>query len=341
MRKLFLFLALLIPVFGFASAEPELIVNNRILATVNGKVISVIDVMKKMDVFLSRNYPEYTDSVVAREQFFSQNWRRTLEQMIDNELILADAEKMEMKVSDAEIRETIHERFGPNVMSTFDKLGLSYDEAWSMVYVEMAVQRMSWYRVHSKGLQKIGPQDIKYAFDEHLVTNPPKQQWKYQVLSIRAATEQLGNIYAQKAHSLIRNDPIPFEVLAEKLKEDLDPSTSTSITVSDEYEVEDKNLSSEHKAVLCKLDNGAYSEPIAQISRVNKSIVHRIFYLKDHTQEAPPSFDSMVDTLQDELVQKEIDQYFPAYLAKLRKTFNFDQAQLDSIPRDFQPFSLQ
>ena len=226
-------------------------------------------------------------------------------------------------------------------MASLDSLNISFEEAWQMIYSEMAVQRMSGYRVYSKAMHRVGPQDIKVAFVDHLKQNPPKEEWKYQVLSIRAKTESLGSIYAQKAYALIRNEPLPFEVLANKLKQENEIDSSISINVSDEYCVEGKNLSDSHKAILCNLDPNTYSEPIAQVSRHDQSVVHRIFYLMDHTTNPPPKFDSMVDELHDELVQQEISKEYPVYLAKLRKQFNFDQRNLDSIPQDFQPFSLQ
>lgn len=319
----------------------KIVVNNRILTTVNGKNISVMDVMKKMDVHLRRAYPEYADSPTHRYQFFTQNWRHTLNQLIENELILADAARLEIKISDAEIRETIHERFGPNVMATLDELGVSFDEVWQMVYSEKAVQQMVGYRVYSKALGRVGPKDIKVAYKDHLNTNPPKEEWQYQVLSIRAKTQQLGSVYAQKAHALIRNEPLPFEELAKRIlgEKELDPSIK--INVSEEYNVEDKDLSQSHKSVLCGLLPGTYSDPVPQVSRQDKSVVHRIFYLKDHVLSPSPKFDTMVDDLHDELVQKEIGKEFPPYLRKLREQFNFDQSQLDTIPSDFQPFSLR
>lgn len=335
-------LVFLLPVVAFASEQSsgELVVQNRILATVNGKNISVMDVMKRMDVYLARAYPEYAKSNQHRYQFFSQNWKHTLNQMIDNELIVADAVRMEMKIADAEIREQIHERFGPNVVATLDQLGVTFDEAWAMLYNEIASQRMTWYRVHSKALRKVGPQTIKTAFQEHVVNNPPKEEWKYQVISIKGKTEQIGNVFAQKAQALIKNEPLPFEELAKLLTEKNSEDPSISVTVSDEYCLEGKALSDSHKAVVCNLLPGSYSEPTPQVSR-DKSVVHRIFYLKDHTVSPPAKFDTtMVDNLQDELVQKEIDQEYPLYIAKLRKQFNFDEKMLDALPTDFQPFSL-
>ena len=72
------------PAVSFEGNE-SLIVYNRILAKVNGKTLSVIDVMRKMDLFLQRNYPHLVDSKVARFQFYSSQWRETLAQMIDQE----------------------------------------------------------------------------------------------------------------------------------------------------------------------------------------------------------------------------------------------------------------
>ena len=67
--------------------EPELIVYNRVLARINGKTFSVVDVMKKMDLFLQRNYPHMVSSKAACYQFYSSQWKETLSQMINEELI--------------------------------------------------------------------------------------------------------------------------------------------------------------------------------------------------------------------------------------------------------------
>lgn len=324
-----------------ATDQPEIIVQNRILATVNGKNITVYDVMKKMEMYLARSFPEESKSTVARYQFFSQNWRHILNQMIDNELILADSEKLQMKIPDAKIRELIHERFGPNVMANLDQVGLTFDEAWKMIYTEIAVQQVTWYRIYKKAQDNIGPQNIKTAFQNYLVQNPPKEEWKYRVLAMRAKTEKIGTLYAQKAHTLIRNEPIPFETLAKRLQEEGANDEDITINVSAEYQVEDKELSTMHKEVLCRLTPGSYSEPVLQKSRRDNSIVHRIFYLMDHKISSPPSFDSMVEKLTDELMQKEIQKEYPPYLSRLRKQFNFDEKILENIPSDFQPFALR
>lgn len=337
--RLLLAVFLLFSSLQLKAEESPISINNRILARVNGKTISVMDVMKKMDVYISRAYPELEDNITARFQFFSTNWKQVLTQMVDNELILADAEKMELKVADAEVRETLHERFGPNIMSTLDKLNISFEEAWQMIYSEMAVQRMSWYRVNSKAMALIGPNDIKAAYLNYLKENPPSETWQYRVLSIRAEAEEIGKNVAEKAHTLLSTHNVDVEKIAEKMNEEqLD--SSVKINLSEEYKVENKDLAHSHREILESLTPGTCSLPISQVSRYSHAIVHRIFFLKEHTKSRPPTFDAMMDKLHDNLVQKEIDKELPEYLGKLRKKFNFDEKILDELPSDFQPFKL-
>lgn len=340
MRKtLFSLLIVLLTSSAWAEDGSDILVNNRILAVVNNKNITTVDVMKQMDVYLRQQHPESYANVQSRYQFYTNSWKKTLSQLIDNQLILADATKLDLKVTEGEIRETIHERFGPHVMTNLDKLGLTYQEAKDMIYAELAVQRMSWYRVHMKAMQRIGPQEIKKGYVDYIAHNPPKETWKYQVVSIRSAASKIAELYAQKAMALIHNEPLSFEMLVNKLKEDLD--TQVAIQVSEEYAIEDKDLSSAHKAVLCNLTPNTYSAPIAQTSRLDKAVVHRIFYLKDHTKETAPTFHSMVEKIHDDLMQKEITKEFPKYVTKLRKRFELEDKTQDALPRDFQPFLLK
>lgn len=332
-----LLLAVLIPLYAPASEEHEqIMVHNRILARIGDTVISVLDVVKKMDVYLARNYPQLSQSPISRYQFFTTNWRHVLSQMIDNELILADAKQVQLKISDAEVREALYERFGPNMMPSLDALGISYDEAWQMIYSEMAVQRMSYFRVHSKALQRIGPNDIKAAYKKFLNEHPPTKRWKYQLLSIRTADQTAGSALAQKAYQLL-SERIPISQVADQLK----MTSGATIQLSEEQDVVDKDLSEPHKKVLLTLQPGNFSIPMTQISRIDQNPVHRIFFLKDYQEINPPPFKELADKLHDELVQNEINKEMPVYLSRLRRRFNVDDLSVEPLPSNFQPFSLK
>lgn len=319
----------------------RLVVNNRILARVNGKTISVIDVMKKMDMYMNRYYPQHADSLPAKFQFYSNRWKDYLRQIIDTELMLADAEEKEIKVSDGDVRETLQERLGPNVMSSLDKLGLTYEEARAMIHSEMIVERMTWFKVTSKVMQNVSSQDIKASYQERFLKTSPEEQWKYQVLSIRANDPQVGEKIAEKAYALLAQKKMELAAVAEELKQEKNLDPSVAFTISQDYEVPTKALSASLKDVLASLTVNSYSPPISQVSRTDKGTVYRIFYLKDHIKQEPPSFAKMAEKLKDELREKEFEKENDAYLSRLRERYGYDEKHLqEEISEDFQPFSL-
>jgi len=347
-----LIFCLLLSAFSFAdpSSYPEdasnhIVIQNRILAKVGDKTLSVLDVVKKMEVVLSRYYPQYANSNEAKQHYFASQWKETLQQMIDHELILEDAGKLELKVTDAEVRETLMERFGPNLMASLDKLGLSYEEAREMIHSELIVQKMTWFKVHAKALNAVNTQDIKKAYTRYCEKNPAKEQWSYKVLSIKAKDEEIAKQLAQKAYDLCHETPSKLSDMPQTLKEVLSPDAedpSLSISLSEDLTAEDKQLSSIHKQALLSLVTHSISAPIKQISRSGQSAVYRIFFLQNHTKTDVPSLRVLYDKLHDQLVQEAANRESQAYISKLRERYGFDLKTLEeSLPSGFQPFSLQ
>lgn len=338
MKKLFL---LLILVCGGLHAGGRIAVNNRILTKVNNKTISVLDVMKKMNVIISRHFPQIENSPEGRYQFYSTQWKDALLQMVDQELMIADAEKIELKIPDSDIREKLQERFGPNVVDNLEKIGISYEEAKEMIRTDLVVQRMTWYRVNSKALLSINPQDVKVAYRAYCENNASQDEWKYQTLSIRAPDEQIAKELSEKATALLNQGKAGLAAVAEELKS-LELPPDTSIAVSQELSVPEKDLSESHKTILTSLDQGAFSQPIEQKSRSgDKQAVKRIFQLKEHVKKEISPFDKISNQLEDQLIENAINDEMDVYLAKIRQRFGFDpQQMMETIPSNFQPFVL-
>jgi len=339
-----LFLSILLPLMALANSAPfpidepgTLVVHNRILAKVQGKTISVLDVVKKMDVFLNRHYPQYANSKGAKYQFYTSHWRDTLNQLVESELMMSDAESREIKVTDGEIREEIQLRFGPNVMGTLHNLNLTYDEARKMVHQDMIVQRMNWFRVTSKALQQVNSLDVKEAYRQYSLQNPPKEEWEYQMVSLRSTSFEASELLAHKMCELLRFEGVTLEAAAEELTPD-EPAAIT-INVSAPNKADDKTLSPAHREILSKLSVGAFSAPILQHSRDGSPVV-RIFHLKSHTRTETPKFETVASQLKDSLLQKAADDEMTAYVTKLRQRFGYDEKSLD-FPPDFQPFELK
>ena len=315
------------------SHEQRIAVQNAILAKVNGKTISMMDVKKKMDMVFHQSYPHLADSNQARFQFYEASWRHVLMDMIDNELIISDATDKEIKLTDGEVREVMEERFGPNVMQTLDKIGLTYDETWKMLRNEIIVQRMTWWFVHSKAVSSVTPQDIRQAYRLHLDKNPAYSEWQYRVVSIRV--DEPNDALAEKVQlALAESGKNPDEAMLKEFE-----APGVSIALSNEFTAKTEDLSELHKASLENLTPGTYSKTSFQKSRADKKTVYRIFYLAGKNDYAPAPFENLSSNLRDELIQKAVVQESEGYIGKLRKHYGFETDQ--AIPEDLHPFSLQ
>jgi hypothetical protein len=319
------------------SDGPKIGVQNAILAKVNGNTISMMDVKKKMDMIFYQHYAHLADSTQARYQFYETSWRRMLMEMIDNELILSDATEKEIKLTDAEVREEIENRFGPNVMTTLDKIGISYDETWKLIKNEMIVARMTWWFIQSKAMAKVTPQEIRQGYRLYLKENPARTDWKYRVLTIRDADQAVIEKLSQK----IQEENIAIEELPSVLKEFEAAHSPCSLSFSNEYSAADAELSDSHRASLASLEVGSFGAPVTQVSRDKKKLT-RIFYLAEKTDVPAPTFEQLAPQIKNELFQKKSMEISGVYLEKLRKHYRYDAAHLqETLPADLQPFALQ
>jgi hypothetical protein len=336
-KVIFLFLASILSAENLSTPllSPEnhkIAFQNGIVAKVHGKTISMMDVKKKLDFFFHKNYPHLINSSAAHYQFYEQSWRAVLTEMIDHELILADSELKEVKITDGEVREQLELRFGPNTLATLDKVGLSQEEALKMIRDEMIVQRMNWWFVQSKATQKVTPEELRQAYRAYLEENPPHHDWKYRVVSIRGADAlKIG----QKVHALMLGKNTSPDLIAAELK--ALETENGAIQVSNELLVSDKDLSKAHKSALSPLSPGQLSD---LISTPDNAKVCRIFYCLDSTYHPAASFDQMQATLRDQLTQNAVLEESANYLGKLRKRYDAS-ALLESLPENLHPFTLE
>ncbi len=320
------------------SADGKVALNNRILATFNEKSITMLDVMQKMTLFLQKNYPDQAKSPLARSQFFISSWRDFLHQMIDQELILADAKRIELKVTDKDVREALLARFGPNIMTTLDEINLSFEKAKELIYNEIVIERMTWFRVHSKTFEKLSPKLIKEAYKEYLVNNPPIKELVYQVLSIRSQDAEEAHALAKQAHALLTEGSVPFASIEERLKS----TESASVTLSSLYRMKESELSDAHRSALEVLPVQGISPPMGQTSRYDGGSVVRIFFLKQIDETHPRPFQEMEKELKDHLFSQIVSEKTQEYVAKLREQFGYSEDNIAEIlPEDYQPFVVQ
>ena len=348
-----LFLAALSPISPLSALKKEsllapnragqkIFVNNRIVARVGGKSISTYDLMKKLDLTFYRQYPQFASSAEARYQFYEMSWQHVLSEMIDKELILADAEESKITVSAGDIRQEMEEVFGPNIISNLDKAGLSYDEAAKMMQEEILIQRLIGGRVHAKAIRQVTPSKIRAAYEifSQDPANTRHTQWTYRIVTIKERSLERTEEAAQAAHELLLAGT-PLDSLDKELKEQKVLGRKGSLTVSNTLQQNDKEIIKEYGEKLAAMDKGTFSAPFAQKSRANNTLVYRILFLEATTPGGIASYQEMEVSLKDKLLNQAVDRETDSYLLKLREHYHIRQQDLDTfIPADYQPFTL-
>ncbi|MBA3237897.1 MAG: peptidyl-prolyl cis-trans isomerase [Parachlamydiaceae bacterium] len=310
-------------------------VNNRVLAKVNGKAISVVDLMKKMDILFYREFPQYTSIPEARFQFYEANWKHLLQELVDKELILADAEENKLPVTSGDVRQEMERLFGPNIIGNLDKIGMTYDEAWKIIQGDILLHRMLYVRVNAKAMRQVTPSDVRTFYEGYAKENMIPDRWSYQVISIRDKDSSSAATSANIAYQHLKEDKLPINEVIEKIKL-LPLAKASQMSVSELYSHTDKELSPVYKEILQKMESGDYSKPVIQKSK-DKSLVFRIFYLQKMTPGGPPLFKDVENKIKDKLIENEISEKSQVYLKKLRQHFDIQEM----IPEDFQPFELK
>lgn len=350
MKKLFISLLLvstiLLPSYGQTAVslldsgpEQKIAVNNRILAKVNGKPISVIDVMKKMDMLFYRQFPEYTSSVQARHQFYTVNWKYILDDLVNKELIIADAEESKMEISPGDVRQEIEQLFGPNIHTNLDKISMTYDEAARMVQGDLMLRRIMFIRVNAKAMRQITPQVIKDAYDDFAKNNIRPDEWAYRLVTVRDRSAPKAAEAAHQAHVMLTEDNVEIADLLPKLKTLASIDPTTTITVSEEFRISDKDIAPAYKEVLASLEPGSFSTALPQKTRDSQK-TFRIFFLKELNRGGPIPFAEVEGKLKEQLLDDVMNKEAEAYLTKLRQHFDVQDSQLNK-DEGFEPFVLE
>lgn len=352
MKKIFIFACILIQsitAVGFAANDSllfgkestQILVNNRILATANGKPISVFDIMKKMDVLFYKQYPQYSSNTIARFQFYKINWKNVLRDLVDKELIIADAKESKLPITHGEIRKEMELTFGPNIILNLDKAGITFDEAWQMMEDDLIIRRMVGFRAQLKGYKRITPQVVREAYEEFAQKNIRPEEWEYAVVSIRDTDATVGAETANLAYQYLSETPIAVEEMGAKL-ETLPSNASSKVTVSELFRHNEASLSPSYKEALLALTPGSISLPVAQKSRKDNSTIFRIFYLKEHTHAGAPLFNDVENQLRQKLLEDAIEEETTAYFDKLHKHYHVSEDSLEElITNGFEPFVIK
>jgi len=201
---------------------------------------------------------------------------------------------------------------------------------------------MMMFKVNAKAMAKVQPKDIRMAFKDYASKQSQGDAWDYQVLSVRGSDKSRNREIAEAAHALLASDPdLALSDLPVRLRDEREIPETVSVSVSSTYHRTQKEISSAHQEILEKLVPGSCSEPIAQLSRADKSTVYRVFYLDKHKVEDDLAFNDVENKIKNELLQVAMARETNTYLSHLRQHFGISrQIVHETLPSGFQPFSL-
>lgn len=327
--------------YSLEAPQEKLIINNRPLFKIHGKMISLLDVVKKMDLFIYENHPEIISSPRLKYRFYMQNWLFTLKEMIHIELILADAKTKKITISNGDIREEMLERFGSSsIIQKIHNLNLSYEEMRNLIQQELILKKMKSFKIYSKIIQMVTPDLIQSKYREYCSANAPSKKWKYQFVSLRGQEDEVIQNCLSKLFILLQNSHSIDHVATIFEKENPELYKKISLHISPVIDTNEKAISHEHRQVISSMQTDTYSEPCKQISRVDGSTVHRIFHLISEENLTPPMFSTMSEELRNTLLNQLAMKETQAYIETLSKRFNIDIQEIQDLKKDFQPFIL-
>lgn len=324
----------------FARADNQIIVNNRILLQIQDKPITVMDVVKKMDLYFYQQFPLLVNTAQARYEFYMMNFQPVLASLINDFLIVADAKEKEVETTDGDVREEMEKLFGPEVVKNIDAMHLSYEEAWELLKRELTVRKMTQAMVRSKAICEVYPKEMRVVYEDYTKANPSAKEWVYQILQIQGNEKEVVESMGAKVHAMLQEGAITLSQLPQKVEES---APQLKIVISEEFVRGEKEISLLHKEALQFLTPlGGCSAPLVQVNKKEGGYSAKLFVLKEMREKNPQSFFEMEDKIQKEILQKATSRHTMTYVQKLRERHGLDERYLSQmIPSNFVPFQIK
>lgn len=309
--------------FLFATSSPalsstELFINDEILWQSPGTMITTLDLVKQMDLYLAQNTDKISEQ--ARKQFYLSQWPAFLKDLIDQELVYQEAKNKQLHIEKNEIRDELIARFGTNYIINLDNAGLSYKDVCAKIEKEITVQRMIYYKVHYQARQQLTPAAIKQAYRQYLQENPNHELLSFEVYNFKA--EEMDHL--AHACELVQNN----REEAKQLMQWQDWPQDVSFTVSYQQDIPSNKLSQQYNQQLQTLEEGQFSSLLDYSTQKKKS--YKLFFLTAKKSVEPKSFSQIKDELEQKLYQQYVAQATQRYFTQLHKEHEFQFQELSA-----------
>jgi hypothetical protein len=319
---------------ALSSKRSKVVVDNRVLACVRDQTITVVDVMKKLDMIFYQQYPQYRGIPEARYEFYAANWRKALDELVDRRLALLLAEEKQFRLTNGDIREELEEIYGPNVLMSLYGEGISIQDAHEMMREDILFRRVVSFFVQMPIYAEITPNIVKEAYDKKLETFKQQKGWLWRSVTIKSKT---GSCSKQEADTIWRD----LHSRATKLRDLVaKPPEGLEIVVSQQFKSLYHDVSEAVSSVLNSLPIGSFSQPVAA-QKNESSGTWRLYIVDEHFAPKTPEFCEIENALKQEIATPQISIKSEEFFQDLRKRYHAKYVLSEDQLLSLQPFSLK
>lgn len=308
---------------NFSKNEKELFINNKILFRFKNNTITIMDVIHKMNLLFYKSYPHLIHSNISKMQFYSGLFPVLAEAVIDDFLIVADAEEKKISVDIRDVKREIEKFFGDALIDVTNAFNMTEEDVFKIIQRDLIVQKMLGVMVRSRATMFVSPNKIKEAYKEKLKNYKQEKFWSYVILTLDSASVDSTLTFAEEIYDkIISNGFFKEEEILQLASE-----KNIEIKISNLLQGTENSLSQMHRGILIAADSNLCSKPISY-----KKDKIRLFVIKEFSITKEKSFSELEEQLHSELLEKLFEKQELIYREKLREKYSFHK---DILIKDF------
>lgn len=305
--------------------------NNKILTHVGNKPITVLDVKREMDRQIYLFDKTAFDNPEAVYAHYNQNWKYTLKKIVQDELLLLEAESREFSIPPHEITKKTAELYGENPVPLYQLLSITQEEAKEHGKRELYSMYLNYFNIWDKCNIAATPKEVQKAYQSFIKDLPMKDKWIYQAMVVQGKDEQLVNQTSESISQMLKGGQ--FSNLA-AIVDSLSVGDDLKVGLSKDITLTTKELSPSLLAVLENLEVGMMTDVIT--AKSSGTYTGKVIHLKEIQKEPIPDFSEISENLKHNIVSKSSEELSEKYFGNLSKKYglsglygkNLQQSQL-------------
>ena len=280
--------------------------------------ITMLDVKKEMDRQIFIHNKVLFANAEALAAYYTQNWKPTLKKIIEDEVLLLEAENLKYDIPSTEITKKLHELYGDDVVPALQFLQFSEEKAKKHAKREVISSHLSWFQIWSKSVMSVTPKKVHERYGQYVKDLEGNDKWTYQTIYVKdrkqtnvvQATESIQLLLKKNRYENLSSllDNLPFTTDLAQVK------------VSKDITLKSNEISSNLLSLLKSVEEGMNTKTI--LSQKGQTHTGKILHLIKHEKAPIPSYKDSVNNLKNSLVSVKGEKRAQEYFANLYQKYD-------------------